>query len=211
MHLLQKRGEYGIQVDKIQQLRDRLGGIGQYLENISEGWSFLMIEELNKVFDTFPAKAIERLERSIGHLREEKKVSLLGRFWGRVKCVFIRGTLNRVRNLMKNSCPTWPEIPLHKDYNGLCELSDILPQFIAASKYCARRKEAKPIEEELKNMPVLDELTESIKLISEELEKNSPGYPSVRRCTQNGFAKRCGSRISCIAQIRIERIGSARF
>ena len=75
---------------------------------------------------------------------------------------------------MKNSCPTWPEIPLHKDYNGLCELSEILPQFIAASKYCARRKEAKPIEEELKNMPVLDELTESIKLISEELEKIVP-------------------------------------
>ena len=72
--------------DKIQQLRDRLGGIGQYLENISEGWSFLMIEELNTVFDTFPAKAIERLERSIGHLREEKKVSFVRPFWGRVMC-----------------------------------------------------------------------------------------------------------------------------
>lgn len=171
MHLLQKRGEYGMQVDKIQQLRDRLGSIGQYMENISEGWSFGMIEELNKIFDTFPAKVIEGLERSIGHLRVEKKVSLLDRFWGRFKSIFLRGRANRLRYFMQKSCPSWSEIPQHKDYDGLCELSEILPQFNAASRYCALIKEAKPIEEEIKNMPLLDELTEKIKSISEELEK----------------------------------------
>ncbi len=171
MCLLQKRGEYGIQADKIQQLRDRLGSIGHGMENISEGWSLLMIEELNKVFDTFPAKSIEKLEHSIGYLRVKKKVSLLDRFRGRFKSIFLRGVTNRVHNFMKNSCPNWPEIPRHKDYDGLCELSEILSQFIAASRYCALRKEAKPIEEELKNLPVLDALTENIKSISEELEK----------------------------------------
>ncbi len=171
MHLLQKRGEYGIQVDKLQQLRDCLGNIGQRMENISEGWSFRMIEELNMVFDTFPVRAIERLECSVGHLRVKKRISLFDRFGGRFKSIFLSGVTNRVRNFMKNSCPTWPEIPQHKDYVGLCELSEILPQYIAASKYCALRKEAEPIEEELRNMPSIDKLTEKIKSISEELEK----------------------------------------
>ncbi|HHT9130253.1 MAG TPA: AAA domain-containing protein, partial [Candidatus Brocadiaceae bacterium] len=102
MHLLQKRGEYGMQVDKIHQLGDRRGSIGQYIENISEDLSQRMIEELNIWFiyrsDTFPAKIIERLERSVGHLRVKKKVSMLDHFWGRFMNIFLRGMTNRLRN-----------------------------------------------------------------------------------------------------------------
>lgn len=171
MHLLQKRGEYGMQVDKIQQLGDRLGSLEQYMENTSEGWSLSMIEELNSSSDTFPVKIVERLERSIGHLRVKKKVSMLDRFWGKFKNIFLHRITNRLRKFMQNSCPCWSEIPQHKDYDGLRNLSEILQQLIVAARYCALKKEAKPIEEELKNMPALNELTENIKLISEELEK----------------------------------------
>lgn len=171
MNLLDRRSEWGGQADKIQDLRDQLGSLEQQMENISESWTSDMIYELNNTATVFPTEIVKQIEHVIEPLRSaNKKANSFIRFVWWFKSFFIRSNLQLLNKYFRKNLGNWPNVSTNLYYEGLCKLAVQLPQLNMVTQYCKLRIQAQPIEEELKKLPLIEELVNKIKKVSEELK-----------------------------------------
>jgi len=173
--LLKNRGEWGMQVNKVQKLRDNLGDLEQQMENLSEKWTPGMKAEMGAVSGFFPRKSVERIENALKPLRSvNKPVHLIVRIIWRVRSAVLCMSRKRIVKYFRKYCPSWPILTRGSCYRSLCNLAGQIPDLLSAAMYCDLKVKSNPIENELKGLSSLEELVSRIKSISEELEKIVP-------------------------------------
>jgi very-short-patch-repair endonuclease/AAA15 family ATPase/GTPase len=169
---LRKRGEWGKQTNKIQNLRDELGELEQEMASISEDLENDLLVELDKDAKSFPRKEIMSVENSIGFLRDtEGIVHLYTRLYLWVKSFVFNGKLKSLDRYLKKKCLIWQKTTHKTKFTKLLALADQLPSLHRASKYCELKIKAKPVESELKDLPELELLVSKIKKVTEELQE----------------------------------------
>ena len=108
MDKLIKRGDWGKEADRIQYLRDKLGGLEQQMANISEKWTPDMIIEVDKEIHSFPTKDIKRLENSIGVLRDKgEAVNLFTRLFWWFKSLIFGRKIQFLDRYLRKKCSSW--------------------------------------------------------------------------------------------------------
>ena len=172
MDKLIKRGDWGKEADRIQYLRDKLGGLEQQMANISEKWTPDMIIEVDKEIHSFPTKDIKRLENSIGVLRDKgEAVNLFTRLFWWFKSLIFGRKIQFLDRYLRKKCSSWQSATQKSGFLKLRETAIRIPLLLNAGKYCDLMVETKPIESELKDLPPLESLVTKISEVTEELKK----------------------------------------
>ena len=162
----------GKEADRIQYLRDKLGGLEQQMANISEKWTPDMIIEVDKEIHSFPTKDIKRLENSIGVLRDKgEAVNLFTRLFWWFKSLIFGRKIQFLDRYLRKKCSSWRALHKNQVFLNYAKQPFRIPLLLNAGKYCDLMVETKPIESELKDLPPLESLVTKISEVTEELKK----------------------------------------
>jgi very-short-patch-repair endonuclease len=173
--LLQKRGELGIEVDKVQALEEQLGDLEQQMSYLADNFSTQTFNELNENAEHFPFKMLRKLESSIGSLRQYTKIpNAFNRMIYWFKSFFIIIKLRLLNRSFQKYYPSKSFFIPKMGYYGLSAFSKELPSILTLSEFCKIRIKAKPLENALKLSTPFEELTPKIKKLSEQLANLAP-------------------------------------
>lgn len=168
--LLQRRGELAAQVRHVQDLRDRLGSLEQYMTTLSAAWSPEAHRALTHAPALFPVQACTALERTLGGLRqadETPRLSVRLVWW--CKGLSQRARLQALQRALQSNFPHWPCEPTRRGFDRLRTLACSLPALLQAAEFCALRRQAQPLEDELRHLPALENLIPQIADLSTRL------------------------------------------
>jgi len=174
-NLLKKRGYLGVQADKIQGLKDRLGLLEQHMADLSESWSPEAILDLSKGPQHFPSKKLRELDRAIGILRQPGHTSSpFDKFIWWVKGMWLHPKAKDIEMILSRYFKSWQLNLSSKGFRGLKKVSTKIPPLFKAEKFCSLQGNAKPIEAELQELPLIEDLVPKIKKLSDTLTELSP-------------------------------------
>jgi AAA domain len=189
-NLLEKRGELGAQVQRVQSLRDRLSSLEQQMATLSEAWLPDAMLELTKAPHVFPSKALGELDGIIGSLRQVGDT--LGfqtrlRWW--LKGLCRRAKIRSIQKILETNFQSWRLLLPSRGLRGLRDLASQLPPFLQAGEFCALRIKAQPIEDELRSLPAIEELVPKIRDLSHRLAELAPQALSLHLARWTGFPR----------------------
>ena len=174
-NLLKKRGYLGVQANKVQGLRDRLGFLEQDMGDLSESWSPEAILELSKGPQHFPSEKLRTLDRAIGMLRQAEYTSgTFDKFIWWVKGLWLHPKAKDIELILSQYFKSWQLDLSSKGFRGFKKVAGQLPQLFKAGEFCSLQVKAKPIEAELQGLLLIEDLVQKIKQLSDRLAELSP-------------------------------------
>jgi hypothetical protein len=173
--LLQRRGELGVLIRRVQDLRDRLGSLEQHMATLSAAWLPEAQQELIQAPALFPVQALTALECTLGGLRQvDETPSLSVRLGWWLNGLSQQVRVHILRRALQRSFPRWQLVLANKGVHRLRKLACDLPTILQAAEFCTLRLKAKPLEDELKALPPLEELIPQIAELSTRLAARAP-------------------------------------
>ena len=73
-----------------------------------------------------------------------------------------RVRVHALQRVLQRNFPSWQLVPASKGFHRLHKLAYDLPALLQAAEFCTLRLKAKPLEDELKDLPTLEELVPQI-------------------------------------------------
>jgi very-short-patch-repair endonuclease len=173
--LLQRRGELGALVQKVQDLRDQLGSLEQHMASLAAAWLPEARCELTQAPALFPGKALTILERKLGDLREaDETPKLVVRLGWWLKGLSHRVMTHALQRALQRNFPSWQLVSASKGFHRLRKLACNLPALLQAAEFCTLQLKVEPLEDELKDLPPLEELVTQISELSVRLAVRAP-------------------------------------
>ncbi len=185
-NLLKKRGYLGIEANRAQDLKDRLGSLEQDMGDMSKSWSPDATLELRKEPQNFPTEKLRELDQAIGMLRQTKYHSgFFNRFFWWIKGLWLHPKAIHIEQILSRYFNGWPLDVSNKSFRGLKKVADQLPRLLKAEEFCSLQVKAKPIVDELQELPLIEDIVQKIAQLSDRLAELSPQAISLHlnRCT----------------------------
>jgi very-short-patch-repair endonuclease len=174
-NLLKNRGSLGFQANKAQELKDRLGLLEQHMAELSESWSPEAILDLSKGPQHFPSEKLRKLDRSIGILRQPGYTSgPFDKYIWWIKGIWLHPKAKDIEMILSQYFKSWQLDLSSKGSRCLKKVSTQIPQLFKAEEFCSLQVNAKPIEAELQELPLIEDLVPKIKKLSDRLTELSP-------------------------------------
>lgn len=168
--LLSKRGQVGIQADKVHVLRDKIGDLEANLSRLSELWKFDKTARLTQNTDKFPSNLVRAIGKRDLFKRQVSNQTWIYRLITRIEWFFLSSNVKNLNQILNDNFPEW-NLKLSNDREECIKaVRDGLPALHDASEYCINLNKLVPLIKQVKELPEFTELTSQIKLLSANIK-----------------------------------------